>query len=53
MDGWMDVWMYMWMAWALECELVILGWIKGSFFFCVNDLEDGGKEVSNSLKPPP
>ena len=41
----------MWMAWALRFELVILRWIKDSFF-CVNDLEDGGKEVSNSLKSP-
>jgi len=49
--GWVDGWTYMWVAWALRVELVILGWTKDSFF-CVNDLEDGGKEVSNRLKPP-
>ena len=48
----MDGWMYMWMAWASRFESVILRWIKDSFF-CMNDLEDGGKEVSNRLKSPP
>jgi len=43
----------MWIAWASGPKLVILGWIKSSFFLlCTNDLEDGGKEVSNRLKSP-